>query len=59
VAKRKDFADERMKRVTSPYVYGGPKSQSATWAGDAEGMKRIVEEKEQLKSSDARTAALP
>jgi hypothetical protein len=46
VAKRKDFAEERMKRVASPYVYGEPKSQSVAWARDPEGMKRMVEERE-------------
>jgi hypothetical protein len=57
VAKRKDFAEERMKRVASPYVYSQPETKVS--ARDPEGMKRMVEEKEQLKSSDARTAALP
>jgi hypothetical protein len=49
VAKRKDFADERMKRVTSSYVYDEPKSQGVAWARDPEGMKRMVEEREKIK----------
>jgi hypothetical protein len=59
VAKRKDFASERLKRVTSPYDYAEPLGQSATWARDGEGMKRIGVGKAQLKASDSPTAASP
>jgi hypothetical protein len=42
-----------------PDLYGQPQTKSVAWARDPEGMKRMVEEKGQLKSSDTLTAALP
>jgi len=42
-----------------PELYGQPQTKSIQWAHDPEGMKRMVEERGKVKSSDARTASLP
>jgi hypothetical protein len=42
-----------------PDVYGQPQTKSIQWAHDPEGMKRMVEERERFKETDARTASLP
>jgi hypothetical protein len=42
-----------------PDLYGQPQTKSIQWARDPEGMKRMVQERERIKETDARTAALP
>jgi hypothetical protein len=42
-----------------PDLYGQPQTKSVAWARDPEGMKRMVEEREKIKSSYARAASLP